>query len=132
MKRLARALVLLASLAAPLVAAAGTAAVAPITHPGVVSAPLPASKELYSFADLYRLAVAGEHGAAVPLPAPDAGAGVQFRVRNVSGGPGTAQAAAYVFSIGTVAQPQGGLLAFAGIAAVLWVARRRLGFPIRR
>lgn len=129
MKTLARTFVVLALLAAPVVAVATAQDLGP-------RASLPASKDLYSFADLYRIAVAaGEGGAELPAPwsAAEGAPGAQFRVRTVAGGaPGAAQAA-YAFSIGRVAeQPPGGLLLFAGLAAALWVARRRLGFPIRR
>jgi len=124
MRSLPRAAALLVFLAAPLLAGAAAPDLAP-------QAPLPASKDLYSFADLYRVAVqTGE------LPAPwgttEAGGETQFRIRTVGGNPpGVTQAAAYVFSIGRVAQSEGGPLLLAGLAAALWVARRRLGFPIR-
>jgi hypothetical protein len=115
MKRLLRSLAAAVLLAAPALAAA----VAPDFGP---QAPLPASKDLYSFADLYRVTVE-----ASALPAES-----QFSVRTIAAGAATAPAAAYVFSIGRMAQPQGGLLLLAGLAAALWVARRRLGYPIRR
>lgn len=123
MKTLVRAVALLAFLAAPLLAHA----VAPDLGP---QAPLPVSKDLYSFADLYRLAAGGAE-----LPAPwgpgESSADVQFRVRTV-GAVGATPATAYVFSTSRGGQPQGGLLLLAGLASVLWVARRRLGLPIRR
>jgi hypothetical protein len=125
MKTLARAFVLLALLAAPFLAHALAQDLGP-------QAPLPASKDLYSFADLYRLAAGG---AELPAPwgAAEPSGDVQFRVRTVGGGAaGATQAAAYVFSTSRVTQPQGGLLLLAGLASVLWVARRRLGLPIRR
>lgn len=128
MRSLARA-ALLVFLAAPLLAPAMAPDLAP-------QAPLPASKDLYSFADLYRVAVgAGEGGAELPAPwrAAEPAGEAQFRIRTVGATPpGAMHAAAYVFSIGRVAQPEGGLLLLAGLAAALWVARRRLGFPIRR
>jgi hypothetical protein len=90
--------------------------------------PQPASHDLYSFADLYRLTVTAEW----PLAAPVAPAGGEFLVRTAAGdAPSSRPAAEYVFSIARVAPPQGGLLALAGFAAAVWVARRRLGYAIR-
>jgi hypothetical protein len=93
-------------------------------------APLPASKDQYSFADLYRLTVSSEWPLAA---APAAVAQAQeFQVRTVAGdAPVATQVQPYVFSIARVAQPQGLLLLVAGIAAALWVARRRLGYAIK-
>jgi hypothetical protein len=90
-----------------------------------LQAPLPPSKDLYSFADLYRLTV-GEP----VLPATPQAANVSFHVRAVNESP-VAAASPYVFSIGAVAAPSGGLLLLVGLAAALWVARRRLGYSIR-
>lgn len=99
----------------------------------VMYAPLPPSKDLYSFADLYRLTTG-----AVDLPMrPGAPAGQptaaqQFQIRTVAGeAPAAAQPSPYVFSIDRAVQPEGGPLLLAGLAAALWVARRRLGYAIR-
>lgn len=119
MKVLLQALLLCATLTASLPAAAE----------GMMFAPLPASRDLYSFADLYRLTVASEW----PLPAASAQAASPFQVRTVAGDvPAAAQATPYVFLVSPVAaSPQGGLLFLAGLAAAAWVARRRLGYAIR-
>jgi hypothetical protein len=100
----------------------------------VMYAPLPPSKDLYSFADLYRLAT----GAADLPPAMGAGpaqptAAQQLQIRTVAGeAPAATQPASpYVFSIDRAAAPGGGPLFLAGLAAALWVARRRLGYAIR-
>ena len=119
MKVLLQALAVLATLAASQPAAAE----------GVMYAPLPASREQYSFADLYRLTVAAEW----PLPAAAAPqtAG-PFQIRAVAGdAPAAVQATPYVFLVSPGASPQGGLLFLAGLVAAAWVARRRLGYAIR-
>jgi hypothetical protein len=114
-----RAFAFLALLVPALLAAPARAGVA-------LQAPLPPSKDLYSFADLYRLTV-GEP--VLPAAAPQA-ANVSFHVRAASELPVVA-ASPYLFSIGAVAAPSGGLLLLVGLAAALWVARRRLGYSIR-
>ena len=91
-----------------------------------LQAPLPPSKDLYSFADLYRLTV----GEPVLSAAGPQAANVTFHVRAAAESP-VAAASPYVFSIGAVAAPSGGLLLLVGLAAALWVARRRLGYSIR-
>jgi hypothetical protein len=99
----------------------------------VLYAPLPPSKDLYSFADLYRLTT----GAAdLPLAmgagtAAQPTAAQQFQIRTVAGEMPVAQPSPYVFSIDRAAAPGGGPLFLAGLAAALWVARRRLGYAIR-
>jgi hypothetical protein len=118
MKVLLQALAVLATLAASL----------PVHAQAPMYAPLPASRELYSFADLYRLTVAAEW----PLPAATAQAPGPLQVRAVARDiPAAAPAASYVFLVSPVASPQGGLLFLAGLAAAAWVARRRLGYAIR-
>ena len=119
----------LAALAAP-------RALADAPQAGTLHAPLPPSKDLYSFADLYRLTVAAEwplSGGTPPAPSFAMPGGNDLQTRTVAGQPPAAPQAAYVFSIASsVRPPQGGLvLAFAGIAAALWVGRRRLGYAIR-
>lgn len=110
------------------------AALAGAPQAGPLHAPLPPSQDLYSFADLYRVTAAAEW----PLAgAPDAAtfaapAGEGVQIRTVAGEAPAAAQAAYVFSIASVRPPQGGLvLVVAGLAAALWVARRRLGYAIR-
>jgi hypothetical protein len=97
-------------------------------------APLPPSKDLYSFADLYRLTTGAVElplrPGATPVAQPTAAQ--QFQIRTVAGeAPAAAQPSPYVFSIDRAAKPQGGPLLLAGLAAALWVARRRLGYAIR-
>lgn len=71
----------------------------------------------YSFADIYRLAVAGPPAAALPAaPAGD----TPIRV--------AATQAPAQFSISEVRKPQLWVLLLAGLAAAVWVARRRLGY----
>jgi hypothetical protein len=88
-------------------------------------APLPPSKEMYSFADLYRVTLGEPVLPAAGVP------GSTFQVRAVAEVPLVASASPYVFSIAAVAPARGGLLLLAGLAAALWVARRRLGYAIR-
>jgi len=97
-------------------------------------APLPPSKDLYSFADLYRLTVAAEWPFAAGAPAASFAppAGGEPQIRTVAGDAPAAVPSAHVFSIASVRPPQGGLvLVLTGLAAALWVARRRLGYAIR-
>jgi hypothetical protein len=71
----------------------------------------------YSFTELYRATVGGPPAAAFPsAPAPDA----PIRVASVQP---TAQ-----FSISEAREPRLALLVLSGVAAAVWVARRRLGF----
>jgi hypothetical protein len=99
-------------------------------------APLPASKDLYSFADVYRLTVGatvpGSGMSEWPLAAPPQ-EGFAYQIRNVAGAPAAAAAPAYAFSIAAVTptRPEGWLLLLSGLAAAAWVARRRLGTTIR-
>jgi hypothetical protein len=76
----------------------------------------PAHPSQYSFADLYRLTVSGSTAAVFPVPA----AGDAVRIA-------TAQAPAQFF-VAEAAEPKLGLLLLAGLAAAVWVARRRLGY----
>jgi MYXO-CTERM domain-containing protein len=77
------------------------------------SAPHPS---LYSFSDLYRLALSGPAGALSVVPASDA------PIRIAAGQP------APQFAISDMPEPQQGALLLAGLALALWVARRRLGY----
>jgi hypothetical protein len=80
-------------------------------------APAPPHPELYSFADVVRLTVAG--AAMANYPAADGAIRVAA----------TAQPAGEVqFSINTVRQPERWMLLLAGLAAAAWVARRRLAY----
>jgi hypothetical protein len=70
----------------------------------------------YSFADLYRLSVAGPAATLFALPQTD----TPVRVA-------TALPAAQ-FSVAEVREPHLGVLLLSGIALAAWVARRRLGY----
>ena len=74
----------------------------------------------YSFSDVYRLTVSGPEG--VLDPSADA-ALVDLPMRVVAAEP---PAAAYVFSISGVKEPERWLLVLTGLALAAWVARRRL------
>ena len=113
----------------------------------------PAQPSMYSFADVYRLTVAGASisdnplvalaGAAAsdqPSPrAPRSGAAAEYQLRVASSEPqppvrqlfpvaaAAPVQASYMFSIGAMPQPERWLLVLSGLAAAAWVARRRLG-----
>jgi hypothetical protein len=75
-----------------------------------------AHPSLYSFSDLHRLAVSGPAAGFWIVPASDA------PIRTA-----TAQPAAQ-FSVSEASQPPLALLLLSGLAAAMWVARRRLGY----
>jgi hypothetical protein len=144
-----------AAIAAIGVACGAAAANDPAAAMANVSA-LPAQPSMYSFADVYRLTVAGPATADNPLAAlaalagaaasdassarlPKSAASVDYQLRVVSS---EAQApvrqlfpaataapvqSSYMFSIGAMPQPERWLLILSGLAAAAWVARRRLG-----
>jgi hypothetical protein len=86
-------------------------------HSGATAQP-PAHPALYSFADVYRLTVAGPVGGVVPLEtAPEA----PIRVAGPQAQPSEPR-----FSITAPTQPDKALLLFAGLALAGWVAHRRL------
>jgi hypothetical protein len=98
----------------------------------------PAGADLYSFADVYRLTVAG-----AALEQPPSRLSVPLRELDLSGpvregrmaavSTPAAEAgpqAAYVFSIDRVPEPGRWLLLVSGLALAAWVARRRLGYSI--
>jgi hypothetical protein len=97
-----------------------------------------AGAALYSFADVYRLTVAG--AALEPMPSH---LGVPLRALDLSGPARQARTAAvsvpaaeagvqaaYVFSIDRVPEPGRWLLVVSGLALAAWVARRRQGYSI--
>jgi hypothetical protein len=112
---------------------------------------LPAQPSMYSFADVYRLTVAGPASADNPLAAltaaasdaasarlPKNAASADYQLRVVSSEPPPVRQlfpaataapvqASYLFSIGAMPQPERWLLVLSGLAAAAWVARRRLG-----
>jgi hypothetical protein len=75
-----------------------------------------AHPSLYSFADLYRIALGGPAAGFSIAPANEA------PMRTATA------AAAPQFSISEAPEPQLGLLLLSGIALAVWVARRRLGY----
>jgi hypothetical protein len=75
---------------------------------------------LYSFSDVYRLTVSGPEGV---LDTSADAALVDLPMRVVAAEP---PAAAYVFSISGVKEPERWLLVLTGLALAAWVARRRL------
>jgi hypothetical protein len=104
---------------------------------------------MYSFADVFRLTVAGAAlqdnppAGAVAADAPisrlpKSAASADYQLRVVSSEPqpvrqffpaasATPVQASYLFSIGAMPQPERWLLFLSGLAAAAWVARRRLG-----
>jgi hypothetical protein len=108
--KLFRLLILLASV---------ISATAPV-HAEEAPAPLPAHPSMYSFADVYRLTVAG-----VPLGSfAFADSEAQVRVASQTLAPPELR-----FSVSTARDTQRWLLALAGIALAAWVAHRRLTSP---
>ena len=124
-------------------AAAATAAdyAAAIPDAPVLDAPLPAQPSMYSFADVFRLTVAGAAMTDNPLsrlpasatladyPLRVASSEPQQPVRSLFSIASPAPVpAGYVFSIGAMPEPERWLLILSGLAAAAWVARRRLGY----
>lgn len=98
----------------------------------ILYAPLPADQSKYSFADVYRLTVGATAPGAPITEWPVSGQIAEFTefpVRAVAE-PEPAQAA-YLFSTASASRPEGMGLFLAGLAAVLWVAYRRIGYSIR-
>lgn len=83
----------------------------------------------YSFSDLYRLAVAGQ-GAG--MPAVSGAATVALVPVTAADAPARSAAALSPaqFTVSETPEPQLGALLLAGIAAAVWVARRRLGYAL--
>jgi hypothetical protein len=75
--------------------------------------------QLYSFDDVYRLTVTG----AAMADFPDAAGPVRVAVSASAAAP----AAEFTFSVRQLPSPDRSLLLLSGLAAGLWVARRRLG-----
>src|SRR5882672_9885493 len=85
-----------------------------------------------SFADLYRLTVAGplaETPAAGPLPAAEPREQDEGYAFSVAARLPRAERppSSFAFSVGALPEPQHWLLVLSGLAAAGWVARRRLG-----
>jgi hypothetical protein len=82
--------------------------------------PSSAPPALYSFEDVYRLAVAGPVAALPAAAAPAGDAAIRVAVIE------TAAPAELHFTVEKLPAPQGWLLLLAGLAAAGWVAHRRL------
>jgi len=90
---------------------------------GAVPQPSPQSSQ-YSFADLYRLAVGQAAGPGYFIvPANEAPLRETQMRETQMRAPLPAQ-----FSVGDAPKPELGLLLLSGLAAAVWVARRRLGY----
>jgi hypothetical protein len=76
--------------------------------------------ELYSFADVYRLTVAGPMGGLPIVETPEAPIRVAVQTAVLSASPEAR------FSVAPAPQPDTWLLVLAGLAAAGWVAHRRL------
>ena len=90
------------------------------TFQGAPGRAVAASPSQYSFADVYRLALAGP-GAAGLAPAGAAETTVRVAVST----PPPAQ-----FAVAEAPEPRLWMLLLAGVAAAVWVARRRLGYAL--
>jgi hypothetical protein len=97
-------------------AAATPQALAPVAS-GASGAQHPA---LYSFADVYRLTVAGPMGGLPIVETPEAPIRVAVQTAVLSASPEAR------FSVAPAPQPDTWLLVLAGLAAAGWVAHRRL------
>jgi len=97
----------------------------------------PRSSEYLSFAELYRMTVNGVSVIDLNAPAqqPFAEAATQYpdyqvRVASASTAP-AATAPRFLFTSPVLPEPSSRwLLLLSGLAVVLWVARRRLGYPL--
>ena len=142
MKFLRQALATIAALAAMTGFAPASSALeyAAIPDSPVLYAP-PAQPSMYSFADVFRLTVAGAPVTDNPLARlPTSAALADYQLRVASSEPQQPARplfsiaspaplpASYVFSIGAMPQPERWLLILSGLAAAAWVARRRLGY----
>ena len=97
---------------------AAPAAGAQETFQGSLARAAASSPSQYSFADIYRLALAGPAAAGLaPVPPSDA------PVRVAAATPAPAQ-----FAVADAREPRLWMLLLAGVAAAVWVARRRLGY----
>ena len=99
-------------------AAATPQALAPVASGAQL--PAPQHPSLYSFADVYRLTVAGPMGGLPIVETPEAPIRVAVQTAVHSSSPEAR------FSVAPAPQPDTWLLVLAGLAAAGWVAHRRL------
>ena len=112
-------------------APAVAAATASDSFQGALQAAAPAQPALYSFADIYRLTVSGTPVSGVagaPLSGFGASAAADSPIRVAVSQ--AAPAPELQFSVVSIAGPQRWVLLLAGLAAALWVARRRLAYSL--
>ena len=88
------------------------------TFQGALGRALAANPSQYSFADIYRLALAGPGAARLAAVPP---AETTVRVAAMTAAPAQ-------FEIAEAREPRFWMLLLAGLAAAVWVARRRLGY----
>jgi len=88
------------------------------TFQGALGRALAPNPSQYSFVDVYRLALAGPAAAGLAAVPP-----AETTVRVAASTQAPAQ-----FVVADVREPQLWLLLLAGVAAAVWVARRRLGY----
>jgi len=94
------------------------AAEAQETFQGPLGRALAANPSQYSFVDVYRLAVAGPAAAGFGVVPP-----AETTVRVAASAQPPVQ-----FAVAEVREPRLWMLLLAGVAAAVWVARRRLGY----
>ena len=88
------------------------------TFQGALGRAVAANPSQYSFVDVYRLALAGPAAAGLAAVPP---AETTVRV-------GASNQAPAQFAVAEVREPRLWMLLLAGLAAAVWVARRRLGY----
>jgi hypothetical protein len=96
---------------------AAFAALGQETFQGALGRAAAASPSQYSFADVYRLALAGPSAAGLAAVPPE----TTVRVAASTQAP-------VQFAVAEVREPRLWMLLLAGVAAAVWVARRRLGY----
>jgi hypothetical protein len=97
---------------------AALAAGAQETFQGALGRAVAANPSQYSFVDVYRLALAGPAAAGLAAVPP-----AETTVRVAASTQAPAQ-----FAVAEVREPRLWMLLLAGLAAAVWVARRRLGY----
>ena len=88
------------------------------TFQGTLGRAVAANPSQYSFADIYRLALSGPGAASLAAVPP-----AETTVRVAASTQAPAQ-----FAVADAREPRLWMLLLAGVAAAVWVARRRLGY----